>query len=406
MAKQRVSRAKRAMARARRRAPAPVRVPGPASPLRPRVARPSWRRPARWPRPRRSRRRPTPRAAPAPVEAAPPSPVPTVAPAPAPAESSPEPTLFELNSNAWAPLNEPGSGGRISSLAVSPYDSRRVLVGGDMLGVGLSTDSGAHWLPTKGFSSWEINDFTWHPSNPDVVWVGTLSGPYRSEDGGATWTSKRAGMPTGDYPYSAPVQKVLIDRTSPSHLIAIGGNQRELKQPKTGALNYGAVYESTDRGDSWRTIGSVGQDVNVLDATASAGLRTIYAATRTLGMVKSADYGRTWAPATRGLPHTQVRGVPWTRRLLSIAWAALGRGPKGPNGAYTTGGVYRTTDGGDTWVGANTRAGPSSRARTSARSRRCSPCCGPRTARSTPPTRATRASHDSSRRTEDRPGAP
>ncbi|MGD0089531.1 MAG: hypothetical protein ABSE73_06380 [Planctomycetota bacterium] len=38
----------------------------------------------------------------------------------------------------WEPLNEPGCGGWVTSLSVSPHDTRRVLVGGDMLGVGLS----------------------------------------------------------------------------------------------------------------------------------------------------------------------------------------------------------------------------------------------------------------------------
>src|SRR3972149_924650 len=52
----------------------------------------------------------------------------------------------------WEALYEPGSGGWISSVAVSPHDPKRVLVGGDMLGVGLSEDGGDSWQSTFGFS--------------------------------------------------------------------------------------------------------------------------------------------------------------------------------------------------------------------------------------------------------------
>jgi hypothetical protein len=38
----------------------------------------------------------------------------------------------------WKPLNEPGVGGALTSLAISPFDSKRVLAGGDMLGAAYS----------------------------------------------------------------------------------------------------------------------------------------------------------------------------------------------------------------------------------------------------------------------------
>src|SRR3569833_1120863 len=79
---------------------------------------------------------------------------------------------------SWKPLEEPGSGGVIVGLAISPHDSRRLLVSGDMLGVGRSDDGGKSWQPTFGFSSWEMADFTFDPRNPNLVWVGSMSGPY------------------------------------------------------------------------------------------------------------------------------------------------------------------------------------------------------------------------------------
>ena len=61
---------------------------------------------------------------------------------------------------SWAPLREPAVGGWINSLAVSPHDLKRVLVGGDILGIGLSLDGGESWGGAYGLRCWEIEDFT------------------------------------------------------------------------------------------------------------------------------------------------------------------------------------------------------------------------------------------------------
>ena len=83
----------------------------------------------------------------------------------------------------WMPLNEPGVRGSVLAISVSPFDSRRILASGDMLGVALSTDGGATWQATTGFSTWEMSSFTGHPNDPLTVWVGSMSGPYGSTDG-------------------------------------------------------------------------------------------------------------------------------------------------------------------------------------------------------------------------------
>jgi photosystem II stability/assembly factor-like uncharacterized protein len=295
-----------------------------------------------------------------------PSPPAPVVPTPS-APSTPTPPVSDavsagLLTGSWLPLSVPGSGGRISALAVSPFDSNRVLVGGDMLGVGLSTDSGQHWSATTGFTSWEINDFTWDPHRANVVWVGTLSGPYRSIDSGRTWTPKRTGLPTGDYPYSAPIQKVLVDTTDSDHLIAVGGNQRGFKVAVTGALNYGLVYESVDGGERWSQISTVGDNINILDVVASSNVKTLYAATRQLGVRKSTDGGKTWTDANAGLPRLAVRGLAIDPADANVLWAAVDRSSTATAGVYLPGGIYKTTDGGTTWSSANTGLPQDSRA--------------------------------------------
>ena len=223
-----------------------------------------------------------------------------------------------------------------------------------MLGVGLSLDGGQSWGPTAGFSSWEVSAFTWEASDPQVVWVGTLSGPYESEDGGQTWSAMRTGLPTGDYPYAAPVQKVLVDASNPQHLVAFGGNQSQFKAGGSGALNYGLVYESTDGGQHWATIANIGTNWNVLDAVGSDDLQTLYVAVLDHGVFKSTDGGFTWAPVDAGLPNDEAMALAAEPGDPNTVWVAIGHDPTQTNGAYGAGGIWETTDGGNSWTSDNT----------------------------------------------------
>jgi hypothetical protein len=44
---------------------------------------------------------------------------------------------------SWVPLGEPGSGGDIVAVRIDPFNTSRIYISGDMLGVGVSLDDGA-----------------------------------------------------------------------------------------------------------------------------------------------------------------------------------------------------------------------------------------------------------------------
>ena len=265
----------------------------------------------------------------------------------------------------WRTLNEPGSGGAMTAISVSPSDSKQILVAGDMLGVGLSMDGGDHWQSTAGFKSWEIADFTWHPTDPKTIWVGTMSGPYVSHDGGRTWQEKRGGFPPpAPSHYSAPVQKVLYDPADPTHLLAFGGSSRFWESP--GKPLWGVVWESRDSGENWirlTTITPNGSSTNanaegrnvtcVLYAPGTAGQSgVLYATAADTGFLISADNGKTWQRRVTGLP----KEAGYTRFALhptdpNTLWMAVGNyKATAGDAARTPGGVWKTTDGGKTWA--------------------------------------------------------
>ena len=267
------------------------------------------------------------------------------------------PTLA-IHAQTWEPLGEPGVGGWVTGLAVSPHDPDRVLVGGDMLGVGLSLDGGDSWQPTSGFESWEIASFTWHPVDANEVWAGTMSGPYVSRDGGATWIARRNGLPdVAGWSFSAPIEVVLFDPIDDDRLLAFGGSSRGW--PSGGDPAWGAVWESTNGGDDWIRLTTLtatgsdampdGNDLVVVGAAFGSGSSSrVYAAVRGFGFYRSDDGGATWSVANVGLPHVNAGRLAVDPSNVDRVYLALDAD------GTTPGGVYRSVDGGTSWVDAST----------------------------------------------------
>ncbi len=261
----------------------------------------------------------------------------------------------------WKPLDEPGSGGWMTGMRISPHDSKRILLSGDMLGVGLSTDGGKSWQATTGFKSWEIGDLTWHPKNPDIAWAGTVSGPYVSMDGGHTWQERRVGMPGPlGLGHSAPIEKVLFDPNDVNHLFAIGGSSRRWDMIKWEQAALGVVWESRDAGQHWTRLVTLTADgyssapeakgVNIVSAAFAAGSsRRLYAALDGQGVRVSEDGGKTWQSRNTGLPHLHLERIIAHPSRPNTVFASLDNYQK-PDKTCLPGGIYKSEDAGMHWV--------------------------------------------------------
>ena len=253
----------------------------------------------------------------------------------------------------WAALHEPGNGGWHTSLAVSPHDRSRVLAGGDILGIALSLDAGDSWVGTYGLRCFNIAEFTWHPTDSNIVWVGTEGGPYQSTNGGRDWISRRTGMPPiAGWSWSFPTLKILFDPNNPARLLAFGGNHLVFSSTNP---EYGEVYESTNSGANWRRLGTVHDGSAILEAAFAPGSSTmLYAASRDYGVSVSQDGGATWQLRTNGLPSERVRDlvVHPTNRLVAYVAMDNRRISVDPD-VYAAGGIWMTTDGGTNWAPKN-----------------------------------------------------
>lgn len=242
--------------------------------------------------------------------------------------------------------------GRVEAVAISPFNPALLLAGGDVLGAGLSTNSGVSWEQAIGITDCsELNDFTFDPVHRGIVWVGTLSGPYRSTDGGKTWALKRAGMPPmSRTTLTAPIQKVLFDPHDPRTLLAIGGNHRHMGYGRNGTTAWGAVWKSTDGGENWTRLTTIddaavgapddGTGVLINDAGFAAGSsKIVYACSDQGGVYKSTDGGASFSRANNGLPDTKAWALALHPTDPNILWVSLGGG----------GAIYKSTDGAKTW---------------------------------------------------------
>ena len=93
------------------------------------------------------------------------------------------------------------------------------------------------------------------PTNPDVVLVGSEgNGIFRTTDGGGHWSWLRAGLRYDGHPAYAEVWDLAIAASRPRRIFAaLTDSPGPVSGPVPSAR--GGVYRSDDGGDSWRQIG-------------------------------------------------------------------------------------------------------------------------------------------------------
>jgi photosystem II stability/assembly factor-like uncharacterized protein len=282
----------------------------------------------------------------------------TVIGAPPPKPPPPDPRLV------WVRTGGP-IGGIGYDVRIDPSNPAVLYVTDAFSGVSQSTNGGASWrqinqgiISRAGPSgdSMPVFCLAIDPRQPNVLWAGTqgMRGVYKSTDGGLNWVKSDQGIP--DLP-GITFRSFTIDPLD-SNVVYAG---TEIPTPHRGPDGQeevgGKLYQTTDGGGSWREILSTGALVRWL-AIDPTNTRILYAATgifdrdevRPEGVRKSTDGGKTWRNINRGLPNLTVGGLVMDPRHPKVLYAATGRHNGfggGPQAAW--GGVYKTTDGGESW---------------------------------------------------------
>ena len=258
----------------------------------------------------------------------------------------------------WNSLGEPGVGGAIVALAVSPHNPEHLISSGDMLGVAVSFDGGDSWRPAFGFPSYEMCDITFHPKYPKVVWMGTCMGPFKSTDGGKNWLSKRKGMPEiKSNGYSVIVEKILFDPDTKGRLLAFGGSSRHWNVSDS----FGWIWESLDDGENWKHIATLAKNgfstaekngVNIWCAMYEPGSGNRLAVLADeIGWWTSEDDGKTWKKKEYQGVNGKVSGLTFHPKDAKIVWLTTQNFKADKADAkLTPGGIFKSVDNGATFA--------------------------------------------------------
>ena len=258
----------------------------------------------------------------------------------------------------WALSSETGLPRRIGTIAVDPFDSRHVLVGGvgfgrlssddDFGGLYRTTNRGRTWqrLTFVSANNYWCHAIVFHPSTPGRVFAavtgpGATSGIYRSTDGGVTWRQLTNGLPPTDRIGRAALA---IAPSSPDVMYAICADMA------SGDADFVlGVFRSSNGGTSWVdvTSGHFGAErqmsYNCTIAVHPTDPRHVICGGVDLHV--TTDGGATWTRATRW---NADRG---TSRYAHADHHQVVMPAAAPGRVYTAndGGLDVSADGGDHW---------------------------------------------------------
>jgi hypothetical protein len=190
-------------------------------------------------------------------------------------------------------------------IAPSPHEADLLLVGIELGGLMRSTDGGATWEDHRPGAQRDVHSLAWHPRAHDRAYEAGGGGAAFSEDAGETWQPADEGRDR-NYTWSVAVDPEDPDlwyvsaSTGPFAAHGRGDPQARIYRRRAreewrelagglpeplpsmpyalvagdgrlfAGLADGQIWESTDRGDSWRASTVEGESITRLHALAFA----------------------------------------------------------------------------------------------------------------------------------------
>ena len=223
----------------------------------------------------------------------------------------------------------------LDNIVVDEANPRHLLAGAWVLadldhpdgGLYVSNDGGETWKSQPQMQGQSIRALAQSTSNPKIMVAGTLSGVFRSEDGGANWVQI---SPKNDKEIHE-VESIAIDPRDPATIYA---------------GTWHLPWKTTDGGAHWTNIkNGIITDSDVFSIIVDPVKPSTVYLSACSGIYKSEDGG---AKFTGGVGANKAQGIPTSARRTRV----LMQDPKHLDTVFagTTQGLYRTDDGGKFWM--------------------------------------------------------
>ena len=272
----------------------------------------------------------------------------------------------------WRNIGPANQGGRIVDIESLDNDYRKVWLATGSGGVWYSENAGTTW--TSIFDNYEtasIGDIAVFQPNPNIIWVGTGevnsrnsvswgNGIYKSVDGGKTFIN--VGLTKTHH-----IARIVLDPNNPEVVyVATMGHLWGHNEER-------GLYKTTDGGKSWKLL-SNGVPVNdkegcidvVMDPVNSSTLFAAYyyrlrnpyhfhGGSDKGGIYKSTNGGESWKKLSNGLPgdSTGRIGLAISKSEPNVVMAIV-EAKRTDDLKIPGSGVYRSEDGGENWKYLNT----------------------------------------------------
>ena len=212
---------------------------------------------------------------------------------------------------------------------------------------------GLHWRNIGPFRSGRSCAVTGVIGNNKIYYAGFAGGGiFKSEDGGISWHA----ISDSTF-HSASCGAIAIAKSNPNVIYA-GMGEVEMR----GNISFGdGVYKSMDGGKSWKHLGlnetyAIGeiavhpQNENIVFVAAQGN---IWKPNKDRGLYKTIDGGATWQIVLKGIDDStgciDVKMDPLNPNIIYASMYKAGRTPYSLNAGGKGCGLYKSSDGGSTW---------------------------------------------------------
>jgi photosystem II stability/assembly factor-like uncharacterized protein len=177
----------------------------------------------------------------------------------------------------------------VRDLRMAPEDPNTIFAGIEVGGMVRSKDGGANWEQLEGTND-DIHFVNLSLAMPGRVYIATAQAPYRSDDGGQNWEIINDGL---ERRYTLHISAAPDD----ADLVLVTVST-------SAGRNNPQFYRSTDAGDHWQLVGSVGCDDDMVVAIDwdPNNHHRVYAGTDSGKIYCSDDRGETWQALAASLP--------------------------------------------------------------------------------------------------------